>query len=456
MNQPRCRLHRRRQPEALLPLNPGEPQLEIQQAAPAPPGPGPEVSHQGSAAPIPPQQQPHVGVEDSASQQQQQGAATTPESFASAGLETAAGAGVVAAVATAAATTAAPGTATAAAATVSLSERLPVEGGGIGVEETKGGEWSREVDGVEATGFPETGEAGTGRSVAEEADLGGPAQESGLHLEAGGEGVDGGGGVACSSSSEAGAAGTGAVTGSSEELETGIRGGPVSDPESTQQQESSATPVQVEPRQVNGGSASPPPATGAPVPLPATACPAGEIVPGEERNMDAPAAPADRDGGDGGAAAAAAVPATAETPPAGAAAAAAPTTTAVTEPHLKTGGQPLTHANRAQSPTGMATDLQDKLKALKLRRKHRFVTMRIEGTEVVAETVAAPGEGPAELKLALPYSDCRYAVYDQEIVTADGRKANKLFFFTWIPHNATPHNKVGDEGMDAKMGWYRV
>ncbi|CAN0584087.1 unnamed protein product, partial [Ectocarpus sp. 12 AP-2014] len=114
----------------------------------------------------------------------------------------------------------------------------------------------------------------------------------------------------------------------------------------------------------------------------------------------------------------------------------------VTEPHLKTAGQPLTHANRAESPTGMSTDLQDKLKALKLRRMHRFVTMRIEGTEVVADTVAAPAEGPAELKAALPYSDCRYAVYDQAIVTTDGRKAIKLFFFTWIPHNATPHNKV--------------
>ncbi|CAM9951479.1 unnamed protein product [Ectocarpus sp. 8 AP-2014] len=156
--------------------------------------------------------------------------------------------------------------------------------------------------------------------------------------------------------------------------------------------------------------------------------------------MDAPARPADAD--DGGADASAAVPAPATSTAGAAAAVSAPTTTAVTEPHLKTAGQPLTHANRAESPTGMSTDLQDKLKALKLRRKHRFVTMRIEGTEVVAETVAAPAEGPAELKAALPYSDCRYAVYDQAIVTADGRKANKLFFFTWVPHNATPHNKM--------------
>lgn len=115
---------------------------------------------------------------------------------------------------------------------------------------------------------------------------------------------------------------------------------------------------------------------------------------------------------------------------------------AVSDPHLKTGGQPLTHENRAESPTGMSTDLQEKLRQLKLRRKHRFLVMRIDGTEVVAAAVGAPTAGPAELKASLPYSDCRYAVYDQEIVTSDGRKANKLFFFTWLPHNATPHNKV--------------
>eukprot|EP00904_Undaria_pinnatifida_P010186 jgi/Undpi1/6298/HiC_scaffold_20.g08781.m1 len=128
---------------------------------------------------------------------------------------------------------------------------------------------------------------------------------------------------------------------------------------------------------------------------------------------------------------------------AGAAAAVAPATAGVAEPHLKTAGQFVeNHANRAESPTGMSTDLQDKLKALKLRRKHRFLVMRIDGTEVVADVVGAPGQGPAELRAALPYSDCRYAVYDQELVTTDGRKTSKLFFFTWLPHNATPHNKV--------------
>lgn len=119
-----------------------------------------------------------------------------------------------------------------------------------------------------------------------------------------------------------------------------------------------------------------------------------------------------------------------------------PKKTMVTDPHLKTAGQPLRHADTVKSPTGISTDLQNKLRALKLRRKHRFLVMRIEGTEVVAETAGAPSQGPEELRAALPFSDCRYAVYDQEVLTSDGRKTSKLFFFSWLPHNATPQNKV--------------
>eukprot|EP00752_Nemacystus_decipiens_P010497 g9352.t1 len=392
-------------PEALLPLNPVVPQeqQEQQQDSLLQAAPGPEVSHQGSGAPQDvnlPEQQPPGGA-----------AALIPESFASAGSGTGDGEAVAAAAAVAVGAAAAP---VPAAAPVT-AEGLPAGGGG-GVEETKGGERNEEARGVETAGFPETGGA-----VAEEACVEGTAQQLGSRLgaeEETGGGVNGG---------------VVAEAGSGEELANGVQGGPAADPESTRQ-EGSTEPPPPEPPLANGGGAFAPHAAEPAVPNPG-APESEEGAYGVARDMEARGASS---------AARAEGAAAAPVPPAGAgaAAAAAPVTTAVTEPHLKTAGQPLTHANRAESPTGMSTDLQDKLKALKLRRKHRFVTMRIDGTEVVAETVAAPAEGPAELKVALPYSDCRYAVYDQEIVTADGRKANKLFFFTWVPHNATPHNKM--------------
>lgn len=48
----------------------------------------------------------------------------------------------------------------------------------------------------------------------------------------------------------------------------------------------------------------------------------------------------------------------------------------------------------------------------------------------------------ADLKALLPYTDCRYAVYDHEFKTHDGRITNKLFFLSWMPHNATPYSKM--------------
>ncbi|CAM9440585.1 unnamed protein product [Ectocarpus fasciculatus] len=394
-------------PEALLPLNPVEPQPADQQPSPAPPGP--EVSHQGAAAPpnLPPHQPP--AGEDAAPPQ----GLATPESFASAALETG---DAVVAPAAAAAVEGVPAAAAAA---------------GGGVEETKGEEWG------EGIVYPETGEAEAGWPVAgEEAAAGGSAEESGSQLEARGQQEETGNGAAGAHGESA--SGCNGITAS--ETSKGVVYG---DPESTRQEGSAASQQQEPPPQREQEAARTLQVNGGPSTAAAAAPAAVGEAAGEERNMDAPARPAEA--GDTGAAASTTAPAPAAgaTGAAGAAAAvSAPTTTAVTEPHLKTAGQPLTHANRAESPTGMSTDLQDKLKALKLRRKHRFVTMRIEGTEVVAETVAAPAEGPAELKAALPYSDCRYAVYDQAIVTADGRKANKLFFFTWVPHNATPHNKM--------------
>ncbi len=328
------------------------------------------------------------------------GASATPESFASAGLET----GDVEAAAVA-------GTAN-----------------GGGVEETKGGELGDEASGgaeAETGGAWGAGEQGAG------------AEGIGPRPEAGGQSQETNNGVASTGGGEETAEG-------GDELAHEARGCPLAvDPESARHQGSAApTPALEPPPHVNGGGAFPSQA--------AAAVAAPVLTGAEKREMDS--SPVDAAGG--GAAAAPASP----VPPAAAAAPAvdaAPKTTAVTEPHLKTGGQPLTHGNRAESPTGMSTDLQDKLKALKLRRKHRFVTMRIEGTEVVAETAAPPGEGPAELRAALPYSDCRYAVYDQAIVTADGRKANKLFFFTWLPHNATPHNKVRKERAGRARGDWR-
>ena len=46
-------------------------------------------------------------------------------------------------------------------------------------------------------------------------------------------------------------------------------------------------------------------------------------------------------------------------------------------------------------------------------------------------------------RVRTPRAAARYAVYDHEFSTHDGRLASKLFFISWLPRNATPQAKMG-------------
>ncbi|RLN50111.1 hypothetical protein BBJ28_00003912 [Nothophytophthora sp. Chile5] len=81
-------------------------------------------------------------------------------------------------------------------------------------------------------------------------------------------------------------------------------------------------------------------------------------------------------------------------------------------------------------------------KQLKMRRKYRYVFFRIEGAQVVVDATAPPSATFTDFMAALPDSDCRYAVYDHEFLTPDGRKSSKIFFVTWIPQNSHPGFKM--------------
>ncbi len=46
------------------------------------------------------------------------------------------------------------------------------------------------------------------------------------------------------------------------------------------------------------------------------------------------------------------------------------------------------------------------------------------------------------MKESLPFSECRYVVYDQDYKTADGRPASKIWFVSWFPHASNTHMKM--------------
>lgn len=81
-------------------------------------------------------------------------------------------------------------------------------------------------------------------------------------------------------------------------------------------------------------------------------------------------------------------------------------------------------------------------KQLKMRRKYRYILFRIDADKIVVDATAPPSTTFVDFSAALPDSDCRYAVYDHEFLTADGRKSSKLFFVTWIPQNSHPGFKM--------------
>eukprot|EP01038_Epipyxis_sp_PR26KG_P009192 gene9192-12397_t len=115
----------------------------------------------------------------------------------------------------------------------------------------------------------------------------------------------------------------------------------------------------------------------------------------------------------------------------------------VTENHLKTGGEVLEYANKVtEIPNSISEECVEKFQELKLRRKHRYIVYRIGESGIEVERLGGRKESYEEFKSSLPYTDCRYCIYDQDYKTSDGRPASKLWFICWFPENSNTYNKM--------------
>ncbi len=70
------------------------------------------------------------------------------------------------------------------------------------------------------------------------------------------------------------------------------------------------------------------------------------------------------------------------------------------------------------------------LKLGRIQPKPKFIIYKIEGPQIVTEHVSSDDNFNAFLDL-LPADDCRYAIYDMNFKTNDGRDGNKLVNITW-------------------------
>eukprot|EP01040_Poterioochromonas_malhamensis_P008845 gene8843-9580_t len=112
------------------------------------------------------------------------------------------------------------------------------------------------------------------------------------------------------------------------------------------------------------------------------------------------------------------------------------------ENHLKTGGENLEFANKIEVTNQINPQCLEVFEQLKLRRKHRFLIFKLGTEEIEVDVVGARNQTYEQFKSQLPYSDCRYCIYDQDYKTADGRPASKLWFISWFPKSSTVHVKM--------------
>ena len=89
--------------------------------------------------------------------------------------------------------------------------------------------------------------------------------------------------------------------------------------------------------------------------------------------------------------------------------------------------------------------------SLKLRRKHRYIIYKIGDSSIEVETIGARAETFQDFKTKLPYTDCRYGIFDQEYRTYDGRPASKIWFVSWLPVNSNPYNKMAYTSAKARF-----
>ena len=90
----------------------------------------------------------------------------------------------------------------------------------------------------------------------------------------------------------------------------------------------------------------------------------------------------------------------------------------------------------------MTTNVNETFDQLKVRRKLRFMSIVIGETEIDVDKTGGKDATYSSMKSALPFTDCRYVIYDQEYQSADRGRQNKLWFICWFPDNATTYNKM--------------
>jgi len=96
----------------------------------------------------------------------------------------------------------------------------------------------------------------------------------------------------------------------------------------------------------------------------------------------------------------------------------------------------------ASTGVSVSDDVISQFNDIKLNRiKAKYVIYTIEGPQIVASKISE-SDSWDEFVAEMPEDDCRYALYDMNFETKDGRPSNKLVMISWAPDTAKVRSKM--------------
>ena len=105
----------------------------------------------------------------------------------------------------------------------------------------------------------------------------------------------------------------------------------------------------------------------------------------------------------------------------------------------------------ASTGVSCSDDVIQQFNDIKLNRlKAKYVIYTIEGPQIVASKVSE-SDNWDEFVAEMPADECRYALYDINFQTKDGRDGNKLVMISWAPDTAKVRSKMLYAGSKAAL-----
>ena len=122
--------------------------------------------------------------------------------------------------------------------------------------------------------------------------------------------------------------------------------------------------------------------------------------------------------------------------------------------HMKASGEQLETINKAGSGIHLMVSpgCIETFNQLKLKRQHRYILFIVNSESIDVDKIGERDSSYQSFKAVLPFTDCRFAVYDEEkIDPVRNVPVNKLWFLSWNPMNSSTHNKMAYTAAKQKL-----